>query len=557
MATVRISQLTAITTPTDDDVLIINDADTNTRKITFANLTQGLLNTSSTPQTKSGALTVNGTLTATGNLVVDTNTFFVDSTSNRVGIKTSTPNVELDIDGTARLRNANSLQFGDANDSNHIAVKAPGVVPANYTLTLPDSAPLVTNLLTVNSAGTMGYSLGIAYNETDDALEAGAVRLVDQGYVRFYEDSGNGTEYIQFNAPSSLSTTNTYTLPSAFPVSTGFVLSSDTSGVLTWVSNSASAAGSPGEIQFNSGGAMGADSDFVWNSGSNTLQTVNVTLTGALIVQGNVDLGDATTDAISIIGRVDTNIEPITSGAHDLGTSALHFAEAHVDDLYVYGNTELGNGTTDAISFNGRVDTDVVPIADNTHDLGTSLIRWAESHVQDSLVYGDLTVDGNVELGDTGTDLISINGVVDTDIIPTGTVDLGSTSAQWGNIFVAGAYVENNVSTSFSRSQAAVVSAASFDVTIGSATVANSAKLIIQVRDVVTGDIEFYEHFVTQDGSGGISEISGANTQAPTPGTFLSTPTTAVVGADVVCSIANTAVSGNNVDIKVQVVATV
>lgn len=506
MATVRISQLTAITTPTDDDVLIINDADTNTRKITFANLTQGLLNTTSTAQTKSGALTVSGTLTASGNFVVDTNTLFVDAANNRVGIKTTSPNNELDVDGSIHIRNANTLQLGDANDSNYIGVKSPGVVATSYTLTLPDALPVSTQLLATNSSGSMEFTTGVGYDSANDALTLGAAYLVDQGAVRFYEDNANGSEYIQFNAPASVATTNTYTLPAAFPVATGYVLSSNTSGVLSWVSNSASAAGSPGEIQFNSGGAMGADSDFVWNTGTNTLQTINITLTGALSVQGNVDLGDANTDSISFAGRVDTNIEPIV---------------------------------------------------DITHDLGTSLLRWAEAHVQDSFVYGDLTVDGNVELGDSGTDTVSINGVVDTDIIPTGTVDLGSTSAQWGNIFVTGAYVENNVSTSFSRSQAAVVSAASFDVTVGSATVANSAKLLIQVIDTTTGDIEFYEHFITQDGAGGISEISGANTQAPTPGTFLSTPTTAVVGADVVCSITNTAVSGNNVDIKVQVVATV
>ena len=448
MATVRISQLTAITTPTDDDVFIINDADTNTRKISFANLTQGLLNTSSTAQTKTGALTIGGTLTASGNLVVDTNTFFVDATNNRVGVKTTSPATELDVDGTIRVRNANPIQFGDANNSNHVAVKSPGVVAANFTLTLPDALPAVTNLLAVNSAGTMDYSIGVVYNGTDDSLELGLVKLTNQGAVRFFEGTGGGSEYIQFNAPATLATTNTYTLPNAFPAASGYVLSADTSGILSWVSNSASAAGSSGEIQFNSSGSLGADADFVWNSGTNTLQTVNATLTG------------------------------------------------------------------------------------------------------------DLSVDGNVELGDTGTDLISINGVIDTDIIPSGTVDLGSTSAQWNEIFVAGAYVENNVSTSFSRAQTAVVTATSFDVTIGLATVPNSAKLLIQVVDTITGDIEFYEHFVTQDGSGGISEISGANTQAPTPGTFLSTPTTAVVGANIVCSITNTAISTNDVDIKVQVVAT-
>ena len=404
MATVRISQLTAITTPTDDDVFIINDADTNTRKISFANLTQGLLNTSSTAQTKTGALTIGGTLTASGNLVVDTNTFFVDATNNRVGVKTTSPATELDVDGTIRVRNANPIQFGDANNSNHVAVKSPGVVAANFTLTLPDALPAVTNLLAVNSAGTMDYSIGVVYNGTDDSLELGLVKLTNQGAVRFFEGTGGGSEYIQFKAPAALATTNTYTLPNAFPAASGYVLSADTSGILSWVSNSASAAGSPGEIQFNSGSGLGADADFVWNSGTNTLQTVNATLTG------------------------------------------------------------------------------------------------------------DLSVDGN--------------------------------------------YVENGVSTSFSLVQTAVVTATSFDVTIGTATVPNSAKLLIQVVDTITGDIEFYEHFVTQDGSGGISEISGANTQAPTPGTFLSTPTTAVVGANIVCSITNTAISTNDVDIKVQVVAT-
>jgi len=180
MATVRISQLTAITTPTDDDILIINDADTNTRKISFANLTQGLLNSGSTLQTKSGPLTVQGLLTAGGDFVVDTNTFYVDSTNNRVGIKNTSPDVELDVDGTIRVRNANAVQFGDANNSNYVAVKSPGVVASNFTLTLPDALPLATNLLTTNAAGTVGYSTGITYNDSDDSLDLGAIKLTNQ-----------------------------------------------------------------------------------------------------------------------------------------------------------------------------------------------------------------------------------------------------------------------------------------------------------------------------------------------------------------------------------------
>lgn len=351
MATVRISQLTAITTPTDDDILIINDADTNTRKISFANLTQGLLNTGSTLQTKSGALTVQGLLTAGGDFIVDTNTFYVDATNNRVGIKNTSPDVELDVDGTVKVRNANSVQFGDANNSNWVALKSPGVVPSNFTLTLPDSLPLATNLLTTNAAGTIGYSTGITYNDADDSLDLGAIKLTNQGSVRFYEDSTNGSEYIQLNAPASLATTNTYSLPSAYPAASGYVLSSDTSGILSWVTNAAGAAGAAAQIQYNDGtGILAADSDFTFQPGTNTMSVPNAIITTLLDAQGNVDLGSNTADTVSVLGLVDTNVVP-SAGTETLGSAANRWAEVHALQ-FLTDKTITASGTTGAQTIN-------------------------------------------------------------------------------------------------------------------------------------------------------------------------------------------------------------
>lgn len=351
MATVRISQLTAITTPTDDDILIINDADTNTRKISFANLTQGLLNTGSTLQTKSGALTVQGLLTAGGDFVVDTNTFYVDATNNRVGIKNTSPDVELDVDGTVKVRNANSVQFGDANNSNWVALKSPSVVPSNFTLTLPDSLPLATNLLTTNAAGTLAYSTGITYNDADDSLDLGAIKLTSQGDIRFYEDSTNGSEYIQLNAPTSLVTTNTYSLPSAYPAASGFVLSSDTSGILSWVTNAAGAAGGAAQIQYNDGtGILAADSDFTFQPGTNTMSVPNAVVTTLLDAQGDVNLGNAISDTVTITGAVDSDIIP-SAGTEDLGSAANRWAEVHALQ-FLTDKTITAGGTTGAQTIN-------------------------------------------------------------------------------------------------------------------------------------------------------------------------------------------------------------
>jgi hypothetical protein len=482
MATVRISQLTAITTPTDDDILIINDADTNTRKISFANLTQGLLNTGSTLQTKSGPLTVQGLLTAGGDFVVDTNTFYVDATNNRVGIKNTSPDVELDVDGTVKVRNANSVQFGDANNSNWVALKSPGVVPSNFTLTLPDALPLVTNLLTTNAAGTLGYSIGITYNDSDDSLDLGAIKLTDQGSIRFYEDNTNGSEYIQLNAPTSLATTNVYTLPNAFPAVAGYILASDLSGNLSWVSNAAGAAGGAAQIQYNDGtGVLAADSDFTFQPGTNTMSVPNATVTTLLDAQGDVNLGNAISDTVTITGVVDSSIIP-SAGTENLGSAASTWAEIHGGTLYAYaGGIEVDTG-------------DIIP-ANGTEDIGSFSNRFAQIH---------------------------------GDVFNTAGITLNTTA-----------------------STASLASAATFNVTLGALATYSSHKVMIQATDTVTGDVEFYEQFVTHDGSN-VSEVTGSNVQS-TPGTFLTTPVSSVSGTDLIIGLTNSAVSTNAINIKVHI----
>ena len=51
---------------------------------------------------------IDGTLDVSGNLTVDTNTLFVDSSNNRVGVGTVSPNAntKLDVNGAARIGNS-------------------------------------------------------------------------------------------------------------------------------------------------------------------------------------------------------------------------------------------------------------------------------------------------------------------------------------------------------------------------------------------------------------------------------------------------------------------
>lgn len=362
MATIRISQLTAISAPTDDDILIINDADTNTRKITFANLTQGLLNTSATAQTKSGNLTVAGTLTA-ANLTVDTDTLFVNGTTNRVGIGTATPNTDLDVDGNIHIRNQGVLELGDSNDSNFIGLRAPNAITSNFILTLPNALPVgSSNIMVTDTSGNVTFPADTSYS--GGYLNAGGFGVRNGGEVRFYELNTNGGEYISLKAPGSLAGPTDYTLPGTYPGSNGFVLASDTTGNLSWVSNGAAAAGSPGYVQFNTGGSLDADSTFTFNSATDTLSVSNLDVGVDAGVAGDLGVdGGLTVDGDVAFAKTIT--AGGTTGAQTIDKTAgsVNFAAA-ATSLVVTNNLVTTNSVVIAtIATNDTTFTSVQAVA--------------------------------------------------------------------------------------------------------------------------------------------------------------------------------------------------
>ena len=44
----------------------------------------------------------------------------------------------------------------------------------------------------------------------------------------------------------------------------------------------------------------------------------------------------------------------------------------------INGNVDLGNATSDTITATGRFDSDLVPSSDNARDLGASGLEWKD-----------------------------------------------------------------------------------------------------------------------------------------------------------------------------------
>ncbi len=91
--------------------------------------------------------------------------------------------------------------------------------------------------------------------------------------------------------------------------------------------------------------ATWSDADSIIGEGNLTFDGSTLTVTGATSITGDVDLGNATSDTITATARFDSDIVPSSDSARDLGTSALQFAEAHIDTGYIDAITVTGTST--------------------------------------------------------------------------------------------------------------------------------------------------------------------------------------------------------------------
>ena len=103
-------------------------------------------------------------------------------------------------------------------------------------------------------------------------------------------------------------------------------------------------------------------------------------------------------------------------------------------DLYVTGNTTLGDAATDTVTVNADVASNLIPDGNNTRDLGAISDRWAnvysgEINTQTLDVAGNVTVGGNLSVAGT----ITSAELVELDIIAP-VIELGLESVGDGTL---------------------------------------------------------------------------------------------------------------------------
>ena len=242
----------------------------------------------------------NGNVDFANDLTVDSNTLFVDASTNEVGINTSIPSAALDVAGTSEFSSTASFD-GNVN---------------------------------------LGNSL------FDDINFNGAVHtdIVFEGST----NDGNETTFDITN-----------------PTADRTVTFKDESGTVAYLSDVG-------------GGTT------LWESGTNGTYEDD----DAVIVGGD----GAFSTASGGIGDLKVNDELEVVG-----------------NAYLNGDIELGNTSTDDITFTGQVDSSILPALNDNYDLGSNSNRWRDIYLgPDTLHIGTSTTDEGTLSYDTSFDFFNI-----------------------------------------------------------------------------------------------------------------------------------------------------
>jgi hypothetical protein len=206
------------------------------------------------------------------------------------------------------------------------------------------------------------------------------------------------------------------------------------------------------------------------NLQNNTFVTGNLDVTGDINIGGNIQIGDQTTDTISFVAGINSNLVPATTAFYDLGTASLRWNNAYLSRLEVDGlvidnntiSTTIGNDNL-TLSANGTGKI-VVPSNNVEFDqnltVGNNLtVTTGTTYLKDTTVVGTITQTGDIiqtgnftSSGDlditghvTSTGYLQLPQVrIENNVVSTTGTDLQLQANGLGNVVIENIKVTDN-----------------------------------------------------------------------------------------------------------------
>ena len=364
--------------------------------------------------------------------LVDGATGFVyDPNTNKVGIGSTSPRYILDVIGTVNisgLATITNLYVSGIGTFNDIV----------YVISTEQSTSTSTGALVVSGG------VGIAKN-----LNVGGVAGISSLNVTNHTTSGS----LYVSGISTLGVTTATNLTAQTLRVSGI----STLGVTTATDLTAQSLVVSGVSTLGVTSTTNLTSQTLNVSGISTLGVTTATNLTAqtLRVSGISTLGvttatDLTAQTLNIFGTSTFygNILPGSNGFYDIGNVLYKFNEVYADTFIgqFIGNADTattatnvngGTGNLTALNVSGISTLGVTTTTDLT---AQSLVVSGTGTITNLTgtnlnITGISTFQGNVTLGDANTDKVSFGATVDSNIIPSGSRNLGSVANPWSNVY--------------------------------------------------------------------------------------------------------------------------
>jgi hypothetical protein len=183
------------------------------------------------------------------------------------------------------------FRFYELGSTNYVGFKAADTLAADLIWTLPSLDGTSGQVLTTDGAGVLSWTTaaGGGGGTSASTFTVTEISGVATGQMRFSELSGVGSNFVSFRAPDSIAANIFWTLP-ATDGSSGQVLSTDGSGLLSW----ASAEEPLSQANGSTDGFLAMED---W-SNFNNKQNAITSGTSSQYLKGDFSLGDFNSDVI-------------------------------------------------------------------------------------------------------------------------------------------------------------------------------------------------------------------------------------------------------------------
>ena len=170
------------------------------------------------------------------------------------------------------------------------------------------------------------------------------------------------------------------------------------------------------------------------NNQIDTADNVNITgnldVSGTFVVDSNVTLGTNSSNTLTINSKLSSNLVPNANALYDLGSTS-----------FSWNNVYLSNFVSDTISISGNVIETTVSNADlELRANGTGNIAIPSDNL---IVNGNVTVSGSTSLND-----VSVSGTINVNTINTNNLTVNNTTTVINDIEISGNQIRTTVSNS-------------------------------------------------------------------------------------------------------------